>query len=382
MKKKDLYKQQIAKSLNGEPQQVFLYWKGRVALYAILKAIGVKPGDEVILPALTCVVVPNAIIYAGANPVYVDINPTNYNFDVEEVENAITPKTKAIICQNTFGLSANLDEIVDLAKRNSIFTIEDCAHGYGGTYNGRPNGTTCDASFFSTQWNKPFSTGLGGFAFIRNPILLNELTRLESEKVKPHFKERLLLWVELLAHKYLLNDYTYWFALKTFRLLSSLDLVVGSSSSSELESTSIPREFFKDASTFQVNYGLSGLTTFDEVLSLRKKNAEQYTKLLKGLNKAYVDSSFFNDHSFLKYPLLTSNRENLNKKASKEKVRLSDWFISPLHPVKDNLENWGFEKDKLPIAVDLASKLVNLPTETKKLSKVLKFIIKNKDLII
>lgn len=382
MKKKDLYKQIIASELNGEQQQVFLFWKGRVALYAILKALGIKTGDEVILPALTCVVVPNAVIYAGATPVYVDVDPSNYSFDLKKVESAITHRTKAIICQNTFGLSANLDKIVELAKRNSICTIEDCAHGYGGTYNGKPNGTSCDAAFFSTQWNKPFSTGLGGFAFINNPVILQNITILESIKVDPSFSEKSMLWLELVAHKYFLNDYTYWFALKLFRLLSSTNLVVGSSTSMELENPSIPKHFFKDMSSLQASYGLKSLVNFKEIVSLRKSNAEKYTSVLMGMEKTYVDISLFPDHSFLKYPLLTSNRELLNKRAAKAHIRLSDWFISPLHPIQENFERWGFVKENFPIATDLASKLVNLPTETMNVGKVLKFIEINKDLII
>ena len=71
----DHYRQKIASVLKCHPEQVFLYWKGRVALYAVLKAMGIREGDEVIIPAFTCVVVPNAILYLSAKPVYVDISP-------------------------------------------------------------------------------------------------------------------------------------------------------------------------------------------------------------------------------------------------------------------------------------------------------------------
>ncbi len=72
------YKKAIASVLGCSSDNIFLYWKGRVALYAALKAMGVKEGDEIILPAFTCVVVPNSIIYLGAKPVYVDINPQQF----------------------------------------------------------------------------------------------------------------------------------------------------------------------------------------------------------------------------------------------------------------------------------------------------------------
>ena len=74
----DKYKKEIAAHLNASPKQISLYWKGRVGLYALLKAMGIGKGDEVILPAFTCVVVPNAILYLGATPVYVDIRHAVY----------------------------------------------------------------------------------------------------------------------------------------------------------------------------------------------------------------------------------------------------------------------------------------------------------------
>ena len=111
------YKKAIASYLKVDDARVFLFWKGRVGLYAILKALGVSEDDEVIIPAFTCVVVPNAIIYLGAKPVYVDIESSTYNIDIAQVEKAITSKTKVIIAQNTFGLSPNIDALLAIGKK-------------------------------------------------------------------------------------------------------------------------------------------------------------------------------------------------------------------------------------------------------------------------
>ena len=81
------------------PSSWFYFWKGRVALFCLLKSLNLNKEDEVILPGLTCVVVPNAIIYAGLKPVYVDINTDTYNLDVNLIEQKITKRTKAIIIQ-------------------------------------------------------------------------------------------------------------------------------------------------------------------------------------------------------------------------------------------------------------------------------------------
>ena len=159
----NLFTEVIAAILDIKNNDVFTYWKGRVALYAYLRALGISDGDEVIIPGLTCVVVPNAIIYTGATPVYADIRMDTLTMDPIAVRQCISRKTKAIIIQNTFGLSADVELLVNMAHELGIAAIEDCTHGFGGYYNGKPNGTIADAAFYSTQWNKPFSTGLGGF---------------------------------------------------------------------------------------------------------------------------------------------------------------------------------------------------------------------------
>ena len=204
------YKKAIASVLECEANKIFLYWKGRVALFAALTSMGVKKGDEVILPAYTCVVVPNAILYLGAIPIYVDISEDDYNLDISKLENAITSKTKVIICQNTFGLSTNLEQILRIAKKNNIFTIEDCTHGFGGYYDGKPNGSFCDAAYFSTQWNKPISTGIGGILLVNNKQLLDGVIKLESKKIKPTIVDTISLSLLLLSRKLFINKYSYY----------------------------------------------------------------------------------------------------------------------------------------------------------------------------
>ena len=125
----------------------------------------------------------------GRLPVYVDVRPDTYCLDPDKLEEALTDRTKVILCQNTYGLSAEVEKVVEIARRRGIFTIEDCAHGFGGTYQGKANGTYCDAAFFSTQWNKPFSTGLGGFAVVNNQALLPKVEALEKEKQRPTLGE-------------------------------------------------------------------------------------------------------------------------------------------------------------------------------------------------
>jgi len=375
------YKSEIAKVIQCDPEKIFLYWKGRVALYVFLKSLDLKEGDEVIVPAFTCVVVPNAIIYAGLKPVYVDISSQTYNMDISLVEKAISNRTRVILIQNTFGLSSNIEDMCLLAKKYNLYTIEDCTHGFGGFYNGKPNGSFCDAAFYSTQWNKPFSTGIGGFLVLNNKDILSSLKYFESQKIKPTIFEKYLLGLLLLSRKMLINKYTHWSFVKIYRLLSRTNLIIGSNRGEELNSTILPNEYLKDISNIQVNAGIKSLKKLNRLNRLRKQNALAYTMFLKSENKTYVDESLFANHIFLKYPLLVKNRSKFFEIAQDENISLGDWFLSPLHPIQSDLSLWHYNRDQYPIADGISDQIVNLPTENAQNSRVLKFLKENIDQI-
>lgn len=375
------YKSAISSVLQCDEKKIFLYWKGRIALYAFLKSLDLKDGDEVIIPAFTCVVVPNAILYANLRPIYVDITSDTYNMDVHQLEKSITNKTKVIICQNTFGLSSNIEEIIALALKYNLYTIEDCTHGFGGFYNGKPNGSYCDAAFYSTQWNKPFSTGIGGFLVVNNENLLAKIRAMEEAKIKPKFLEKSVLRFLLSFRKFFVNKYTQWTLVRFYRLLSKQNLIIGSNQGGELSSTKMPLNYFKDISRVQINAGLKSLKDISSLNQLRKKNAKDYTEFLRSHNKNHVDFNLFENHIFLKYPLLVKNREQFFELAKSSNLTLGDWFLSPLHPIMDNLERWQLVRNDYPIANSVSKKIVNLPTDIKTVSEVIKFLKQNLELI-
>jgi dTDP-4-amino-4,6-dideoxygalactose transaminase len=327
---------------------VFLFWKGRVALYAILKALDIKEGDEVILPAFTCVVVANPVIYLGAKPVYVDIDPLTLNIDPKKIEEKITKKTKVIIAQNTFGLSSNLDSIFEIANKYNLFVIEDCAHGFGGTFKGKKNGTIADASFFSTQWNKPFSTGIGGIAVTKHDEIAKKIEEIEKKAVKPSYKEKVELKILVFLRNNILNSNTYWFAMSTYRMLSKKNLVIGSSQGYELESPTMPENFLKSFSDVQAKEGLKyfekqyGRYLIDIKINHRKKGALLYNEMLKQLSIEPLYNTFNEEHTYLKYPLLVRDRNQFLLEAQRNKVQLGDWFLSPIHPIKENFAKWYY----------------------------------------
>jgi dTDP-4-amino-4,6-dideoxygalactose transaminase len=362
--------------------EIDFFWKGRVALYALLKSCGVKDGDEVILPAFTCVVVPNAIKYLGAVPVYVDIERDSMCSSMDSIRSAVTDKTKAIICQNTFGLSYQLEEIVSFAKEKSITTIEDCTHGFGGFYKGRPNGTWCDASFFSTQWNKPFSTGVGGFSLINSKERFPQFSQIVEEFKSPSFKEKAVLWCLLFTKRFLLKDWNYWKLVQLYRWMSKMGLLVGSSKSIELTSTNMPSRYLMKMSGVQYRAGNVALEEFSRVNKRRKIYAKAYGELLKSWGKYYVPEKFENDHLFLKYPVLTECRDQLFVIAEKEEIPLGDWFLSPIHPVEEEFEKWNLDLSRYNNATYLSQRVINLPTDIEDVNKVLSFLERNKDLLV
>jgi len=378
------FKKQIAKRLSSDPGNVFLVWKGRVALYAILKALGVNDGDEVILPAFTCVVAVNPIIYLGAKPVYVDIDPTTYNIDVSKIEKNITDKTKAIMAQNTFGLAPDLDRIFEVANKHNLIVIEDCAHGFGGFYKGKPNGTIADVSFFSSQWNKPFSTGLGGFVTTKNPEIAGKLTEMEQSFIKPSFKDEIVLKT-LLFTKERLNSNLYWPALKTYRWLSKNNLILGSSQGEELKEPVKPKGFEKGFSQTQAKKGIDELRNLDKNLEQRKKIANAYKKIFSELK---IESPFepeYAEHTYLKFPLLVKDRAKFFMLAEKEKIELGDWFVSPIHPITNNFECWKYHWGENPIAEKISQHIVNLPTHIQVtedyVNRIAQFLKKNRSRI-
>jgi len=131
------------------------------ALHIALKALGIGPGDEVVLPTLTFCATANVVVHLGARPVIVDVRD-DYQISVESIERALTPKTKAIVPVHYAGQACDLQEILDLARARGIPVVEDAAHAAGCEYSGRKIGTYGQATAFSFYATKNMTTGEGG----------------------------------------------------------------------------------------------------------------------------------------------------------------------------------------------------------------------------
>jgi dTDP-4-amino-4,6-dideoxygalactose transaminase len=132
------------------------------ALQLVLATYNLKEGDEVIVPSFTWIATANAVEYTGAKPVFVDIEQGTFNIDVKKLEEKITSNTKGIIAVHLFGLCADMDEIIRIAKENNLFVVEDAACALGSYYKGKHCGTFGDYGCFSFHPRKSITTGEGG----------------------------------------------------------------------------------------------------------------------------------------------------------------------------------------------------------------------------
>ena len=114
---------------------------GTAALHLALLALGIGPGDEVVVPSLTWVATANAVAYVGATPVFADVRPETFTLDPDDLMRALTPRTRAVIAVHLFGLCADMDEIRRMAAERELFVVEDAACALGSSYQDRPAGT-------------------------------------------------------------------------------------------------------------------------------------------------------------------------------------------------------------------------------------------------
>ena len=149
---------------------------GTVAIQASLKAVGIRPGDEVIVPAYTWEGTVGPVLLVNAVPVFVDVDPDTYCLDAKLIEKAITPKTKAILPVHLGMRFADMDEILRIAKKHNLKVIEDCAHAHGGMWKGQGAGSMGDLGAFSFQSSKLITSGEGG-AVITNNLEYMELVQ-------------------------------------------------------------------------------------------------------------------------------------------------------------------------------------------------------------
>lgn len=175
---------------------------GTVALHLALVALGIGPGDEVIVPTLTYIASVNSIVYTGATPIFVDSLPDTWQMDPEDVRRKVTPRTKAIVAVHLYGHPCDMDTLVNIASENNIFLVEDAAEAFGSKYKGRSAGSFGDISCFSFYGNKTITTGEGGMVVTNDNTLYDRLLHFKGQGLAKHRE----YWHDIIGYNYRMTN--------------------------------------------------------------------------------------------------------------------------------------------------------------------------------
>jgi perosamine synthetase len=154
---------------------------GTSGLHLCIRALGISEGDEVLVPSFTFIAVANAVRYEKAIPVFVDIEPQTLNLDPSLLEEAITPRTRAIIVVHTFGCPAELSSILQIARRHGLHVIEDACEAIGGEFQGQKVGILGDVGVYAFYPNKQITTGEGGAVVTNNSATASKVRKLRNQ---------------------------------------------------------------------------------------------------------------------------------------------------------------------------------------------------------
>jgi perosamine synthetase len=332
---------------------------GRVGLYGTLQALGIGPGDDVLLHVPSHIVVANAVRYAGARPVYVDCTLENYNMDLDEAERKVTHRTRAIILQHTFGIPVDMDAALALARRHKLEVIEDCVHALGSTYRGRPVGSFGRAAVFSTEETKTISTTMGGMVVTDDPDLAIRVQTFQakcswsSSSLAAGYLVKLILYhlyTQPHMHRYIRDIYVLCGRQHPLPKATSLDELRGMR----------PLAYEQRMSNGQAAIGLQQLKQLSTNVAHRRAIAVAYRTRLSemGFNAVQVPPQA--DPVYVRYPVWVEDRATVMRVATRD-VTLGDWFTSVLEEAVSPASG-GYEMGSCPRAEEAARHLVNLPT--------------------
>jgi len=363
--------QQIAQDLGGG--QAFGFDSGRSSWYAILQALDLQTGDEVLVQAFTCVVVPNPVIWSGATPVYVDILPDTLNMDPADLERKITGRSRVVLIQHTLGKPADMGAIMRIARKHNLIVIEDCAHSLGVQAENEHGvmqkvGTFGRAAFFSFGRDKVISSVFGGMAFTADEALAERLGVYQKSLVYP--KRRWI--VQQLLHPILFSVILpLYFSgigkalLVLFQKLGLLSKAVYGCEKSGKCHPSMPKRL----PNAQAELALSQYERLALFTARRQELAVMYREKLKDLPHACLLPAQPGEVP-LRFQLMVEagiSTSHLRHCAQQHNILLGDWYSPAIAPGGVNYQNIHFKAFQTPRACEAADRVVNLPTYPKML---------------
>lgn len=332
---------------------------GRIGFYGLLRALDIGPGDEVLLQAPTHIVVANAIRYVGARPVYVDCQLDTYNINLDAAERLITPRTRALLVQHTFGVPVDLDAALALARRHDLAVIEDCVHALGATYDGRPVGSFGHAAFFSSEETKTISTTMGGVAVTDDPEIA---ARLRAFQGSCHWPRRALViryLLKLALYHVLTEPRLFRFMRALYERLGKRSPLPRPTSGDEARGGK-PERYEQRLSNAQAALGLRQLRRLPANVAHRRAVADAYARQLAGMGARVPLPPAKAVPAYVRFPVWVTDRAAALRTAAPHAL-LGTWFTSVLEE-SETPEAGGYARGSCPNAEAAAIHLVNLPT--------------------
>lgn len=347
---------------------------GRSALLAILHALGLKKGDEVLLQAFTCNAVPNPVLWAGLQPVYVDCREDDYNMDVEDLERKITSRSKVVIVQHTFGLPADMDRIVEICNRRNLILIEDCAHALGATYKVKKVGTFGKAAFFSFSRDKVISCVYGGMAITNDPALAENLKKFQETSGYPS-----LPWIlQQLWHPVVMNLKIlplYAIGGKYLLIVSQWLHILSKAVHWKEKKGKMPGYFPRRLPNALAILALHQFKKLERFNAHRKEIAALYTERLLNTEYKILNTKYQEGNILLRFPVTHPNAHKIIKKAWRKNLLIGDWYTSPVAPHDTQLDAVEYNMGSCPVAEKLTKITLNLPTHINISEKEAKIVI-------
>lgn len=332
---------------------------GRVGFFGILNALGVGPGDDVLLQAPTHIVVPNAIHAAGARPVYADCVPDNWNLDLDDAARKITQRTRVLLLQHTFGIPADMDRVTAFCEAHGLVLVEDCVHALGATWRDRQAGSFGRAAFFSTEETKVISTTMGGMVVTDDPDLDAAVARFQARCDPPSASLARAYLLKLLVYHALTQPELHRFARAAYERASRRQPLPVPTDPSELTGGVRPR-YEQRLSNGQAAVGLSQLAQLADNLAHRRATAALYGRLLGSAGCRPPSVPQPAEPSWVRYPVAVADRAAAERALAPYAVP-GTWFSSVLEEAASPAAG-GYRAGSCPVAEDAARHLVNLPT--------------------
>jgi len=374
------------KQFNGA-KYVFGFNGGRSALLAILKSLDLEPESEVLLQAFTCNAAVNPVLWAGLKPVYVDCDENDFNIDIEDLKRKITPKSKVVMVQHTFGLPVDMDKILEICKQNNLILIEDCAHSLGAEFRGQRVGTFGKAAFFSFSRDKVISSVYGGIALTNDDNLAGKIRAFQEEIGYPSG-----FWIsQQLLHPILMNCLilpTYSILGKYLLILFQWLHILSKAVHWKEKRGKKPDYFPKRMPDALAVLALNQFRKLERFNIHRKELSSFYYNELKELSSF---GGFFQlppnppdrEQIFLRFTIKHTKAQEIIKKAWQKNLLIGDWYTNPIAPSDTKLEEMKYKLGTCPKAEKLARVTLNLPTHIniflKEAKKIVDFLKKYGD---